>query len=107
MIRWPSPSRTALLAGRYEPNDGSMTLGRGPANAPKGGMWHTLRPPGGALHNGVFSGRSQMEEVAPYASLRDQAVAVPTRAGDAVSLHGQLYPAGGVRPKPGRGELRV
>jgi hypothetical protein len=36
-----------------------------------------------------------MGEVAPYASLCDQAVAVPTRAGDGVLMHGQLYHAGG------------
>lgn len=30
----------------------------------------------------------------PYADLADQAVAVPTRAGDAVLMHGQLYHAG-------------
>jgi ectoine hydroxylase-related dioxygenase (phytanoyl-CoA dioxygenase family) len=41
------------------------------------------------------NGGTWMEEVAPYASLCDQAVAAPTRAGDAVLMHGQLYHAGG------------
>jgi len=40
------------------------------------------------------NGGTWMEEVAPYASLCDQAVAVPTQAGDAVLMHGQLYHAG-------------
>ncbi len=35
-----------------------------------------------------------MAEVEPYASLLDQAVAVPAGAGDAVLMHGQLYHAG-------------
>jgi phytanoyl-CoA hydroxylase len=41
------------------------------------------------------NGGTWMQEVAPYASLCDQAVAVPAHAGDAVLMHGQLYHAGG------------
>jgi len=41
------------------------------------------------------NGGTWLEEVTPYASLGEQAVAVPARAGDAVLLHGQLYHAGG------------
>jgi hypothetical protein len=40
------------------------------------------------------NGGTWIEEVAPYASLCDQAVVVRTRAGDAELMHGQLYHAG-------------
>lgn len=40
------------------------------------------------------NGGTWMAEVEPYASLLDQAVAVPAQAGDAVLMHGQLYHAG-------------
>jgi phytanoyl-CoA hydroxylase len=40
------------------------------------------------------NGGTWMAEVEPYASLLDQAVAVPAGAGDAVLMHGQLYHAG-------------
>ncbi len=40
------------------------------------------------------NGGTWMEKVQPYASLCDQAVHVPTRPGDAVLMHGQLYHAG-------------
>jgi ectoine hydroxylase-related dioxygenase (phytanoyl-CoA dioxygenase family) len=42
------------------------------------------------------NGGTWMAEVEPYASLLDQAVAVPAAAGDAVLMHGQLYHAGPV-----------
>jgi hypothetical protein len=40
------------------------------------------------------NGGTWMAEAEPYASLLDQAVAVPAEAGDAVLMHGQLYHAG-------------
>jgi Phytanoyl-CoA dioxygenase (PhyH) len=40
------------------------------------------------------NGGTWLDESATYSSLREQAVAVPTRAGDAVLMHGQLYHAG-------------
>lgn len=40
------------------------------------------------------NGGTWMEEVAPYADLCDQAVSIPSQAGDAVLMHGQLYHAG-------------
>jgi ectoine hydroxylase-related dioxygenase (phytanoyl-CoA dioxygenase family) len=40
------------------------------------------------------NGGTWMADVEPYASLLDQAVAVPAEAGDAVLMHGQLYHAG-------------
>lgn len=40
------------------------------------------------------NGGTWMAEVEPYASLLDQAVAVPAASGDAVLMHGQLYHAG-------------
>ena len=47
------------------------------------------------------NGGTWMEQVAPYASLCDQAVAVSTVAGDAVLMHGQLYHAGGGASRAG------
>jgi hypothetical protein len=45
------------------------------------------------------NGGTWMAEVEPYASLLDQAVAMPAGVGDAVLMHGQLYHAGaGVSP---------
>lgn len=40
------------------------------------------------------NGGTWMEEVAPYADLCDQAVSIPSQAGDALLMHGQLYHAG-------------
>lgn len=49
------------------------------------------------------NGGTWLDEVGTYARLRDQAVAVPAGAGDAVLMHGQLYHAGRVRPLQGLG----
>jgi ectoine hydroxylase-related dioxygenase (phytanoyl-CoA dioxygenase family) len=49
------------------------------------------------------NGGTWMDEVDPYANLRDQVVALPAGAGDAVLMHGQLYHAGaGVSPAGAR-----
>jgi ectoine hydroxylase-related dioxygenase (phytanoyl-CoA dioxygenase family) len=39
-------------------------------------------------------GGTWLDESASYSGLREQAVPVPTRAGDAILMHGQLYHAG-------------
>lgn len=53
-------------------------------------LWPTIGEPN--------NGGTWMDEVEPYASLSDQAVAVPARAGDVLLLHGQLYHAKGAAP---------
>jgi ectoine hydroxylase-related dioxygenase (phytanoyl-CoA dioxygenase family) len=40
------------------------------------------------------NGGTWLDESETYSGLRDQAVPVPTRAGDAILMHGQLYHAG-------------
>jgi len=40
------------------------------------------------------NGGTWLDESATYSSLREQALPVPTRAGDAVLMHGQLYHSG-------------
>jgi ectoine hydroxylase-related dioxygenase (phytanoyl-CoA dioxygenase family) len=40
------------------------------------------------------NGGTWLDESATYSSLRDQALPVPTRAGDVILMHGQLYHAG-------------
>lgn len=49
-----------------------------------------LWPCGGAPNNGG----TWLDE-SPYATLAEQAVLVPARAGDVVLMHGQLYHTGG------------